>query len=177
VKARWIKPALFGLGVACVTHLLVIGAVPSVIMSIALSRMADQAGGWNQFYHAPRVTPQTQRVVRSSPDLAYSTCALDLSKGPVRAFVGKGDGYTSVALYSANTDNVFSLNDLAMGAGGASLLIVSARSPIAAAPGEVMVNVPSNKALLLVRRLVPDQQGFAAADRVRQGDRCRAIES
>jgi uncharacterized membrane protein len=171
--AYW-KPFAFGLFVAIIAHLVVIDMIPNVIMNVALKRIAATAGGANKLFHAPLVTPQNQTIVRPSPDLAYSTCALDLSKGPVRVFIGKGSDYASAAFYGANTDNVFTLNDRRIGPQGAHLLIVSARSPIQAQPGEEVISLSSDRGLMLVRRLAPSPDAFVRVVTERANDTCTA---
>lgn len=175
---RWILLGCAALAAAGVGHLVAIGLVPRVIMGVAMERVAGQAGGWNKLFHAPRVSADSQQIVRSSPDLAYSTCALDLTDGPVRfAFTrDEGGSYASVAIYGANTDAVFVRNDREMPAGGLRLLIVGPRSPVAARPDEITVSVPSSKALVLVRRLAPDTDAFARADARRRDDSCMQVK-
>jgi uncharacterized membrane protein len=172
----WITPFLFGVFMMFVGHFVTIAAIPSGIMSVALNRIAEAAGGSNRLFHGSMVTPQNQTIVRSSPDLAYSTCALDLSKGPVRVYIGKGRDYASAAFYAANTDNVFTLNDNKIGPQGAYLLIVSSRSPISARPNERVISLPSEKGLLLVRRLAPSAPDFARVEQERAKDSCQAVE-
>lgn len=174
-KPGWLKPLAFGSLIAVLGHLLTIGLIPSVIMNIAMTRIAEASGGINRLSHGNMVTPQNQQIVRSSPDLAYSTCALDLTKGPVRVFIGKGADYTSAAFYAGNTDNVFTLNDRKIGPEGAHIMIVSARSPLAAKPGEVVVSLPSDKGLLLVRRLAPSAEAFKRVQGERAQDYCRTV--
>jgi len=174
-KPGWLKPLAFGALLAVLGHLLIIGLIPSVIMNIAMKRIAEASGGNNRLVHGNMVTPQNQQIVRSSPDLAYSTCALDLTKGPVRVFIGKGSDYTSAAFYAGNTDNVFTLNDRRIGPEGAQIMVVSARSPIAAKLGEVVVSLPSERGLLLVRRLAPSADAFKRVQGERAEDYCRAV--
>jgi uncharacterized membrane protein len=173
-KNGWLGPIFLGLAIAVLAHIGAIVAIPNAIMLIAMERIAGQAGGWNTLYHMARVDARNQRIVRSSPDLAYSTCALDVSKGPVRATIGKGGDYVSVALYGDNTDNVFSLNDRAMGEQGARLFITDGNSAVTPVAGETLVRLPSSKGLLLVRRLAPSLVAFKAADLVREKDVCGA---
>lgn len=175
---RWFLLGLAALAAAGVGHLLAIGLVPRVIMGVAMDRVAGQAGGWNKLFHAPMVTADSQQIVRSSPDLAYSTCALDLTDGPVRFVFNRDEGsaYSSVAIYGANTDAVFVRNDREMSGEGLRLLIVGPRSPVAARPGEITVSVPSSKALVLVRRLAPDPDAFARADSKRRADSCMQVK-
>lgn len=174
-KSGWLKPLAFGVMLAVFGHLMTIGLIPSVIMNIAMTRIGEVSGGPNRLSHGMLVTPQNQQIVRSSPDLAYSTCALDLSGGPVRIFIGKGADYTSAAFYAGNTDNVFTLNDRKIGQEGARIMVVSARSPIAAQPGEVVVSLPSDKGLLLVRRLAPSAEAFKRVQAERAKDFCRVV--
>lgn len=171
----WTKPLALGVFVAVAAHLVVIGAIPQLIMGVALDRIAKVSGGWNILRHSEPVTPRTQAIVRSSPDLAYSTCALDLTKGPVRLRVAKGSDYASLALYDANTDNVFTLNDRAVPDEGVRIMVVSARSPVAAAPGEQVVSLSGNKGLMLVRRLAPTADAFERVAAERASDSCEAV--
>ncbi|MGB3754558.1 MAG: DUF1254 domain-containing protein [Parerythrobacter sp.] len=59
------------------------------------------------FRLAPRMTPQTQTVVRPSPDLAYSICLYDLTAAPEGLLVTMAafDDYASLSFFDARTDN------------------------------------------------------------------------
>jgi uncharacterized membrane protein len=173
----WWKPLAFGLALGVVAHVVTIMLLPNLIMNVALKRISDNAGGANKLFHSALVTPQSQTIVRSSPDLAYSTCALDLSKGPVEVFIGKGADYASVALYAANTDNVFVLNDRKMGPQGTRLMIVSPNMPRIGPLGTPVVSLPSNRGLILVRRLAPSPADYARVVTERAGDSCQPVTS
>ena len=54
-----------------------------------------------------RQTPQTQRIVRPSPDLAYAVCRFDTTSGPVFINAPTWDGYGSLSIFNSKTDNVF----------------------------------------------------------------------
>jgi hypothetical protein len=54
-------------------------------------------------------------------------------------------------------------------------MVVSARSPIAAKLGEVVVSLPSDKGLLLVRRLAPSAEAFKRVQAERAQDYCRNV--
>jgi uncharacterized membrane protein len=168
----WLRPLGFGLIVAALAHVGTILAMPNVIMSIAIKRIGETAGGMNTLFHAPKVSPQNQRIVRPSPDLAYSSCALDLSGGPVRIVMGKGSYYASVAIYDANTDNAFSLNDRRMGPDGARLLIAHKGQKATPAHNETLVTLSGTRGLALIRRLAPGEAAFDRADAERRADRC-----
>jgi uncharacterized membrane protein len=168
--------ALIAAAVAVASHLLAVGAAPQLIMGEALRRIAETAGGWNRLQHAPRVTPHTQQIVRSSPDLAYTTCALDLSAGPTRVVVQPSPGYWSAAVYAANTDVVMVRDDREAGGRALNLLVVGDRTPLIARPDEIVVRAPGDKALVLIRRLAPDAASFAAVDAPRRADSCTAVK-
>ena len=80
---RWIGAAAIFLLMAVIGHLIILNAIPSRIMSTAQARMADRGVGMYQWFVAPRMTPQTQTIVRPSPDLAYAICRFDVSDEPV----------------------------------------------------------------------------------------------
>lgn len=169
---RWLKLLGFAAVIGIVAHVVTILALPNLIMGIAIKRIATSAGGANKILHNPRVTPQNQVIVRSSPDLAYSLCVLDLSDGPVRVVLGPSQDYVSAAFYSANTDNVFTLKAAQFGATGPTLLVARDGDSVAQTQGQSVVRLPSSKGLLLVRRLAPDAQAFARVDGERRQDVC-----
>lgn len=170
---RW---GLLTLAIAATVHAVALFAGPTVIMSIAMKRIAA-AGGAGHWNFAPRTTPETQRVVRSSPDLAYAACAWDVGEGPVRIRVAGATDYASLSLYAANTDNFFSLNDRTMGPDGAEIVLVAkgARPPAGVDPASVVV-APSRRGLALDRRLAPTAEAFARVDAARRGgDVCEPL--
>jgi uncharacterized membrane protein len=171
---RWWKLFGFAVVIGIVAHLVMVLALPNLIMGIAIKRIAANAGGVNKILHNPRVTPQNQAIVRSSPDLAYSLCVLDLSDGPVRIVLGPSQNYVSAAFYSANTDNVFTLKAAQFGAMGPTLMVAREGDNVAQTQGQSVVRLPSSKGLLLVRRLAPDAQAFARVDTERRQDVCES---
>ena len=78
---RWLGPILFGLIVAAAAACAVIAYIPYGLMHVAMDRLGQ--GGINSMSYGNLATPERQPVVRPSPDLAYSSCPYDLSKGPV----------------------------------------------------------------------------------------------
>jgi uncharacterized membrane protein len=173
----WLMHVVVFLVMAVVGHVAATVAFPRAIMSVAVHRIIETAGGANTLFHGPRVTPQSQRIVRPSPDLAYSICVLDLSQGPVRVRVARGSAYASAAFYADNTDNIATLNDRSFGPEGAQFLVLARGMPPRAALGETIVMLPSNKGLLLVRRLAPTQADFDRVARERAGDQCAVVKS
>ena len=155
----------FIIGFAAV-HFIALTALPGYIMSTARDRLAE--GGikphvWNM---SPRVTPQTQTIVRPSPDLAYSICLIDVSAGPVALAVPTWPEYGSLSIFDADTDNVYagSLDARLPEAPGTRRIIVAlAGQTVDAAEGVDVVIVKKPEALALIRRLAPSQGLYDAA--------------
>jgi uncharacterized membrane protein len=115
---------------------------------------------------SPRVTPQTQTIVRPSPDLAYAICLIDVSNGPVTITVPTWPEYGSLSVFDAGTDNVYagSLDARSPGAAGARTLVIALEGQDAAAPeGADLVTLKKPEALALIRRLAPTQGLYDAA--------------
>jgi len=182
---RWWVPVVTVLMVAVVVHLAVIAAAPHVVMSVAADRIEDRAGGTNRWLHAERVTPQTQEVVRSSPDLAYSACAWDLSGGPVRISAPEWDDYFSLSLYDSRTDNFFVTGDRdtdGTDSGRVEVFLLTRdqladltadeAADLAEVEGLRTVVAPSDTGVALLRYLAPTPAAFARADAVRRSAVC-----
>ena len=174
-RVRVLRWALWLLLVAAV-HGLAVWALPRVIMRGAMSRLvpvnAAVADERVRVLYPPLTTAASRQIVLPSPDLAYALCVYDLSKGPVDVDAAPAwPGYWSVALYADNTDNYLVRNDvaarsrpvhwrLALSEEAAAL---TATSIAAMAAGRELVLAPSARGLLLMRVLVADRHGEAAA--------------
>ena len=163
--------ALF-LAAAAAAHAGAIVAAPRVIMSKAIERLTPPSG-INHWLHGPRVTEASRAVVRPSPDLAYSACAFDLSRGPVRITAAPWQSYMSVSAFADNTDNFFVVNDRTA-PGGVDIVLAREGQRVAAGPYRI-VRSPSTRGVVLERRLAPTAEAFAQADKVRRGDRCELL--
>lgn len=99
---------------AAAAHYLVLIQIPKFVMNQAHQALENQYVPFHSWTQTPRQTPQTQQVVRPSPDLAYAICRFDTTEGPVAITAPIGDGYGSVSIFNAETDNVF-VGDLSPG--------------------------------------------------------------
>lgn len=169
VRTLIIVAVFAGLG-----HFAAIFATPRVIMAVALNRASAEGAHVNAFLHAPRITEQSRRIVRPSPDLAYSTCVYDLARGPVRIRAAPGGPYVSLSLYDAQTNNFFVRNGQAAPGAAIDILVVSPGAVVATPVGANRVESTSRRGLALVRRLAPTAEAFAAAEAIRAGDVCAA---
>ncbi len=182
---RWLA---LGLTVAVLAHLLTVWALPRLIMREAMTRIGEETALQARAQGAPSAatgvylpppTDHTQRrIVMPSPDLLYATCALDLRGGPQRITAQVAHPrYWSVALYGANSDNFFVVNDRKTAEPGRLDLWVVApgadRATLAVPAGSKVVEAPSAKSLLLMRLLVTDDPAdLASAQLARESLRC-----
>lgn len=161
---------------ALAAHAAIILAAPYVLMHGAMKNISRNFSRVNQWTHAPRTTEASRRIVRPSPDIAYSSCVFDLTEGPVRLTAPPGDSYVSLSLFQANTDNFFVLNDRSMGAQGAEIVLVKQGAPHPKGDFRI-VESPSAKGIALQRRLAPTAEAFSRAAAARAPSFCGALES
>lgn len=146
-------------------HFVVLNALPGRIMSTARERIGANVP-LHTWQMSARITPQTQTIVRPSPDLAYAICVIDLSTGPVEVSVPTWPEYGSLSVFDAHTDNVYagSLDARLPGAPGARRILVAMEGQDTKASGITdIVTVDSPEALALIRRLAPTQGLYDAA--------------
>ncbi len=171
---RSFKLGLAFVAAAAVGHVGIVLATPGALMQVAMKRMSHGGEIINAFDFGARTTQKSRWVVRPSPDLAYSSCVYDLSKGPllIEAAPSPGNGYVSLSVFDARTDNiaVFDSNQHPQG-----IRFVLARAGQATPPGAAVVISPSERGIVLDRRLAPSAELFAAADKARRADRCEPI--
>jgi uncharacterized membrane protein len=165
---KWLAAVIIG---SVVVHVVAIWAAPRLIMGVVFERTTAAANGANVFLHAPRPSAASRAVVRPSPDLLYSICIADLGGGPIRVSVPVSEPYTSVSVFADNTDNVFALNDRETG--GRPIEVVLARENQEVAGGTPVVRLPSDRAVVLVRRIIENDAHLARLEPIRQQDRCR----
>jgi uncharacterized membrane protein len=126
----------------------------------------------NAWFHSPRQTPDNAGDVKAAPEIGYSTCAIDLAEGPVRLRVNAWTPYTSLALYDATGFNFFVLNDTQMDRAFAEIVLGAAGG---ADRGAYQIASPTRRAVAIVRRLIPTDEGWAEVAAVQAGDVCGVI--
>lgn len=129
----------------------------------------------HKWLHGPRTTPETQIIIHSSVEQAFSVCYIDLREGPYHILMNPSRSYFSLAVYADNTDTVFIENNVLHPEGFDLTLDLESRRNRGNLKGRI-VYLPTSKNLLMARRLAPDDTSFAEADQVRQKDICRVIE-
>ncbi|MBP6108290.1 MAG: DUF1254 domain-containing protein [Rhodocyclaceae bacterium] len=157
---RMISVCVFLVAVVAI-HLLTIWAAPRLIMQILMNGSRSQALNMrnNAAFSAP-VTAASRDVVMPSPDMLYSMCVFDLSQGPVRVTANPQlKSYWSIALYAANSDNFFVINDKQAGDAQVDLWLSAADANSSTVPaGSKLVRSPSTQGFLLMRVLTGNYQ-------------------
>jgi uncharacterized membrane protein len=154
----WFYRGLTLLATAVIVHIAAVWAAPRLIMQVLLNGPKSSATiGNNQTYFPAPVTANSRDIVLPSPDLLYSVCVFDVSQGPVRVTANPQlKSYWSVALYAANSDNFFVINDRKAGDKPVDLWLVSegAKQEGRTVPeGSTVVVAPSKQGFLLMRVL------------------------
>ena len=165
--------ALIVVGVAAVSHVAAIWAVPRVVMRMAFRAGEKRTGGDNRAYHFKLPAADSRDVVLPSPDILYAGCIYDVSKGPVSITAEVPESYWSVALYADNTDNFFVLDDRQVAASHAEVILVAAGTT--PPPGRVVVTAPTTRGLVLFRTLVLDHAKLDALQRLQRTEECAPL--
>lgn len=167
---RWVGPLGIMLMAAIAAHAAVLYGAPAFIMDAAMSELAKRNIALHAFTAPQRITPQTQSVVRSSPDLFYSLCRYDLSEpenSRLHIEMGKWDDYQSLSFFDSSTNNFATIR------GGGESVGTVLYPPWAelSDPTEGIIS-PTARGVVLIRRLAPTQQAFEAASASAKSDRC-----
>jgi len=163
----WFYRVLTLITTAILVHMLAVWAAPRLIMQVLMhGPIAQTMNMQNQAAFPPPVTAAARTVVMPSPDLLYSVCAYDVTTGPVRVSANPNlKSYWSIALYAANSDNFFVINDRKADGKPVDLWLVSEGGTSSARPipadARVVVS-PSKTGFLLMRVLTGDYESEKA---------------
>jgi uncharacterized membrane protein len=165
---RWLGPLVAALVCGVAVHGAALHFAPNVIMARAMAALAERGVALHSLTNPERVTPRTQSVVRSSPDLYYALCRYDLGNPGTQVSVRMGDwpDYQSLSFFAAQTDNFATIR-------GTGKAVAVRLLPPGSAPQEGAIVSPSAKGVILIRRLAPSAERFAAAAAAGKADRCR----
>lgn len=176
VRARllWITATLV---VAVLVHIATIYALPRAIMARAL----DKLGTPNTMHVGRRPDASARMIVRPSPDLLYSTCPYDLSKGPLRVTARvPHTTYWSISAFDSATNNFFVRNDLQIAGNSIEVLLVRPGKPwprLDDAVERIVLFAPSDRGLILIRMLIDNEAHLAALDAFRRHASCETVAS
>ncbi len=166
---RLIIPAIVFVLSAIIGHFFVLTSIPGFIMGKAHQTFEAQGIPMNIWVPSPRQTPETQRIVRPSPDLAYAICRFDTTTGPVFVSAPTWDGYGSLSIFNDQTDNVF-VADLGP---DSDFTGIEVRRP--AENTEEGALTLDGRGVALIRRLAPSQEDYDRAASLVAGSVCNPI--
>lgn len=166
-RRLWFYRGLSLLVTAVLVHLLAVWATPRLIMAVVMQGSDAHAMNMhNQASFPPPVNAKSRNIVLPSPDLLYSVCAFDVSRGPVRVTAHPQlQSYWSIALYAANSDNFFVINDRSVGNQPVDLWLVSPQGSASMQPvpvGSQVIVTPTKTGLLLMRVLTGNYEAEKA---------------
>lgn len=175
----WIGPIALALMAGIAAHWATLALAPPVIMDRALAQLAKRNIALHDFTNPQRITPQTQAVVRTSPDLFYALCRYDLNEtgSALRVTMGEWPGYQSLSFFDASTNNFATVR------GEGITRSITLLPPDMAGPeteggakeGEIVSS--TERGVVLIRRLAPTQELFDQALEAAKSDGCEYIAS
>ena len=169
---HWLGPLAAALVCATAAHGLALHFAPSIIMDRAMEALAQRGVALHSFTAPQRVTPQTQSIVRSSPDLYYALCRYDLGDAgaQIRLHMAAWPDYQSLSFFDARTDNFAVLR-------GAGKSVSVRLLPPGSAQQQGAIISPTQRGVILIRRLAPDAMRFDAAAAAGRNDSCDVIQA
>lgn len=170
---RWLFPIFAGGLVALGAYHATLSATPYALMYAALQKIGgDEAS--NLFVFSKMATADNQPIVRLSPDLSYSTCVFDLSKGPVLVDVTSiPERYWSVSIFDARTDVAAVRSDRDTKSAPARLALIKQGQMAPAGYESVLLRY--DRGLALVRILLANPSEFTAVDAIRRKSTCKQL--
>lgn len=167
---RWVGPVAVFVALAGISHWAVLSRAPSTIMSVALDRLAERGVPTHAFALSPASTPQTQTIVRPAPDLSYSVCLFDFAAldGPLRVGMSPYTDYASLSFFDSDTNNFLTIR----GEGQAQEILLA---PPGSASADNTVISPTERGLILIRRLSPNAAARGQVEQAARGDICAPV--
>lgn len=170
---QWFFPVVAGIALGAVTYQATLVATPYALMYGALKKIGER-GQTNRFAFSAMSTADNQPIVRPSPDLSYSTCVFDLSKGPVLVDVAPvPDRYWSVSIFDARTDVAAVRSDRDTDGKPARLALMKSGQIVPQDYEPVVLRY--DRGLALIRILLANPDEFPTIDAIRRKSTCRQI--
>jgi uncharacterized membrane protein len=178
---RLVIPILIFIFAVIVGHVFTLKAAPAIIMKKAMQTMQARGLPLHKFVLGGRVTPQTQTVVRPAPDLVYSICLFDFSvtNRPLEIRAGFWADYGSVSFFDARTNNFATVR---VGVDGQNtdakiyLITKDINKPMGGEVGSAqIITSPSERGLILIRRLAPSAEKYQQVQDVAKADLCQPL--
>ncbi|MEM8628190.1 MAG: hypothetical protein AAGF32_09665 [Pseudomonadota bacterium] len=167
-----------GLLLGGIIHIVTIFALPVVATSSAWERL-KQLTTPNQLYVYLGLNQGPAPIPLMAPDIRYAICRFDVSDGPVRVTTQFLDGTWSIALYSTQSANFYTITGLDLKRKDLTMILNRATdgsitTPVAegAKTSTVTVAVPETQGLLMLRAPVRSQAYELQTNDVLQSSSC-----
>lgn len=149
-----------GLVGAVVLHIIIILSLPHYTGRDAYTRVKAE-GNSNRFY-ALADKPDTAGLANGDPYLKVAVCHFDVERRPLRLLAPRGPAFWSLALYDANSNEIFSMNDRTSVSGNLDVLVANPvqmarirKTPVAALTESIIVEAKSNTGYAVLRAMAP----------------------
>lgn len=149
-----------GLIGAAVLHIIIILSVPHFTGRDAYTRV--QAEGEANDFHPLSADIDEAGLSNMDPFLRTAVCHFDTTSAPVRLLAQNGRTFWSVAIFDADANEVFSMNDRTSVDGVLDVLIASPqqvarirRAPPDALSQSIIVEMPARSGYAVLRIMVP----------------------
>lgn len=167
---KWAPWIIATLVLSALIHVIIVAGLPYGIMA-ALSTKSP--GEPNTIYHAAPVTAESRKVVRPGPGLLYSACPFDVRKGALKITSPVPPGtYFSISAFAANTDNFFVINDRQVESDTMEIYLVRPGTKLAAKGEGKVVEVPTERGLVLFRTAIKNDQHLQQLLELRKKAKC-----
>lgn len=171
----WLRIGALTLAVATLSHWVALSYAPQIMM-LGFMRAMSSDGRTNTITHYERATAAFRKFPAPSPDLLYSACVYDVSEQPLKVTTAAPtDTYWSVALYAANSDNFFVMNDRVAREKPTTIVIVGAQSSAITLDGASVVKSPSATGVVIFRTLINDDARESELDQERRKANCQPL--
>ncbi len=170
---NWKTWALSILVFSIVIHIALIYSFPTLLMNKVILENSERANGTNKFAHIPRATATNKSITRPSPDIAYSSCTIDISQGPVKITIPATKPYSSLSILGTDTMNLLTIND--QHATGEYIELVVAKAGQKTPPGIKPLILASDTALALARYVIKSDENWKQLDTLRQSATCSRL--
>lgn len=181
---RLLRTGLFVVGVgligAVLLHIVIILALPRFTGGDAYSRVL---GLYEMDSFFPlSAEPGPTGLANDDPYLRVAVCGFSVANGPVRFTADGTVPFWSLALYDADSNEVFSMNNATAVNGGVDVVAATAlqlvdlrKRPVEALAQSIMVEMPVEEGYAVLRALAPSDSFEEAARGFLQGAGCEPI--
>ena len=159
----YMLPALIGLVLGGLVHLVSVMALPRLALDDAYARLA-QLGPMNVVSVIPDPTPFSATLPRMDPAFATAVCLYDLAGGALRVRVPTTPDYFSISFFTRHGLPYYAISDRAAGRRTVELHLMTAAQRAAlpedeeiTAADRLIVESPTEEGIVLIRAFVRER--------------------